>query len=45
MKRKTILNDEEYLRQISRPVDLNDETYKKEIKLLEQFVLKRNVLL
>ena len=40
MKRKTILNDEEYLRQISRPVDLNDETYKEEIKLLEQFCLE-----
>lgn len=40
MERKTILNDEEYLRQISRPVDLNDETYKKEIKLLEQFCLE-----
>lgn len=40
MKRKTILNDEEYLRQISEPVDLNDETYKEEIKLLEQFCLE-----
>lgn len=40
MKRKTILNDEEYLRQISEPVDLNDEIYKEEIKLLEQFCLE-----
>ena len=40
IKRKTILNDEEYLRQISQPVDLNNETYKEEIKLLEEFCLK-----
>lgn len=40
IKRKTILNDEEYLRQISQPVDLNNELYKEEIKLLEQFCLE-----
>lgn len=40
IKRKTILNDEEYLRQVSQPVNLNNETYKKEIKLLEQFCLE-----
>lgn len=40
IKRKTILNDEEYLRQISQPVDLNNKIYKKEIKLLEQFCLE-----
>lgn len=40
IKRKTILNDEEYLRQISQPVDLNNESYKEEIKLLEQFCLE-----
>ena len=39
IKRKTILNDEEYLRQISQPVDLSNESYKEEIKLLEQFCL------
>lgn len=39
-KRKTILNDEEYLRQISQSVDLNNESYKEEIKLLEQFCFK-----
>lgn len=38
--RKTILNDEKYLRQISQPVDLDNESYKEEIKLLEQFCLK-----
>lgn len=38
--RKTILNDEEYLRQISKPVDLNNKIYKEEIKLLEQFCLE-----
>ncbi len=37
IKRKTILDDEEFLRQISQEVDLNDESYKEEIKLLEQF--------
>lgn len=40
IKRKTILNDEEYLRQISQTVDLNDKTYQEEIKLLEQFCLE-----
>lgn len=40
IKRKTILNDEEYLRQISQPVDLSDEAYKEDIKLLEQFCLE-----
>lgn len=40
IKRKTILNDEEYLRQISQPVDLSNESYKEEIKLLEQFCLE-----
>ena len=40
IKRKTILNDEEYLRQISQPVDLNNENYKEEVKLLEKFCLE-----
>ena len=31
------MNDEEYLRQLSQPIDLNNESYKEEIKLLEQF--------
>jgi peptide deformylase len=35
--RKTIENDEEYLRQISQPVSLDDDNYKKEIELLERF--------
>ena len=38
--RKTILNDEKYLRQISQPIDWSDESYKEEIKLLEQFCLE-----
>ena len=38
--RKTILNDEEYLRQISQIVDFNDTTYKEEIKLLKEFCNK-----
>lgn len=37
IKRKTIENDEEYLRQISTPVSLEDDSYKKDIALLEQF--------
>ena len=40
IQRKTIENDEEYLRQISQDVCLNDATYKEEIKLLEQFCLE-----
>ena len=40
IKRKTILNDEDYLRQISKTVDFVDKTYKDEIKLLEQFCLQ-----
>ena len=38
--RKTIENDEEYLRQISVPVSLDDESYKKDIEMLEQFCLE-----
>jgi len=37
--RKTIENDEEYLRQISIPVDLEDKSYLEEIKKLEEFCL------
>lgn len=40
IKRKTIENDEEYLRQISTPVSLENDLYKKEIDMLEQFCLK-----
>lgn len=36
---KTIENDETYLRQISQSVSLEDESYKQEIKLLEEFCL------
>ena len=35
--RKTIDKDEKYLRQISVPVNLEDNTYKGDIKVLEEF--------
>ena len=37
MKRKTIENDLEYLRQISKEVSLDDSSYKEDIKLLKEF--------
>ena len=37
LKRKTIENDEEYLRQISEEVSFEDDSYIEEIKLLEEF--------
>ncbi len=40
IERKTIENDEPYLRQISTPVSLTDNSYKKDIKLLEEYCLK-----
>ncbi len=40
IKRKTIENDETYLRQISKDVDLNDLKLKNDIKLLEKFCLE-----
>lgn len=40
IKRKTIENDEEYLRQTSVPVKFDDKSYKKDIELLEQFCLE-----
>lgn len=40
IKRKTILNDEQYLRQISEPVNLSNKSYKEDIKLLEKFCLE-----
>lgn len=39
IKRKTIENDEKYLRQISQSVSNHDENYKKELKQLEQFCI------
>ena len=42
--RKTIENDEEYLRQISKEVDFSDDSYKEEIELLKDFCLKRSSL-
>ena len=38
--RKTIENDEAYLRLISKPVSFENEEYKKEIKLLETFCME-----
>lgn len=38
--RKTIENDEEYLRQISEEVDLSNDNYKSDIKLLEEYCLQ-----
>lgn len=38
--RKTIENDLEYLRQISKPVNLERDNYLEEIKLLEEFCSK-----
>ncbi len=40
IERKTIENDEEYLRQISVPVSFEDETYMEDIKLLEQYCME-----
>lgn len=37
--RKTIENDLEYLRQVSVPVSFDNEEYKRDIKLLEEFCL------
>ena len=37
IKRKTIENDMEYLRQISKEVSLDDPSYKEDIKLLKEF--------
>lgn len=35
--RKTITNDEEYLRQISKPVDFNKNDWQEAVKKLEEF--------
>ena len=40
IERKTIANDEDYLRQISKPVLFEDNSYRKDIKLLEDFYFK-----
>ena len=40
IKRKTIENDELYLRQITQPVLFDDISYKKDIELLEEFCLE-----
>ena len=38
--RKTIINDEEYLRQISEPVSFEKGDYKQDIELIEKFCLE-----
>ncbi|MBR6133692.1 MAG: peptide deformylase [Bacilli bacterium] len=37
IKRKTILNDEDYLRQVSKEVKFNDKNLKRDIRLLDAF--------
>ncbi len=44
IKAKTIEEDEKYLRQISKPVDLNDKELKNDISILEQFCQGNGVL-
>ena len=44
IKSITIADNEEYLRQISIPVDLNDKTLKHDITILEEYCLNNNVL-
>lgn len=44
IKAITIADDEEYLRQISKTVDLNDNDLKKDIKVLEQFCKENDVM-
>ncbi len=43
IKRKTIENDEEYLRQVSAPVDFQNDDYKGYIEALEKYC-KKNVV-
>ena len=38
--RKTIERDEEYLRQISKPVSFENDDYKKDIELIKEYCLK-----
>ncbi len=43
IKRKTIENDEEYLRQVSVPVDFQNDDYKGYIEVLEKYC-KENIV-
>lgn len=43
--RKTILNDEEYLRQISKPVNLNNDNWKEAVALLKDYCQNRDLAL
>ncbi len=42
IERKTIQNDEKFLRQISKEVDLSNEDYKETIKLLHDYCIENN---
>lgn len=44
MKAITILENEEYLRQISSEVDLNDPNLKEELKIIENYCIEHDVL-
>lgn len=44
MIEKTILNDEEYLRQISRPIDFNQSNYLEMIKNLEEYCHQKKLI-
>lgn len=44
IKVKTILEDEEYLRQISKEVDLSKENLKEEINILDEFCKNNDVM-
>ena len=42
LERKTIDKDEEYLRQISKPVDFKNNEWKKAIEELDSFLAQKN---
>lgn len=44
MKAITIKDNEEYLRQISKPVELNDKDLKDNIKVLEEYCMENEVM-
>lgn len=43
-ERKTILNDEKYLRQISKIVDFSDKSYLEDLKKLKTYCIKNHAL-
>lgn len=44
MKAITIYDDEEFLRQISKEVDINDEDLLNDIKILEKYCMENRVM-